>query len=653
VKIHRIQTPEEGNPLFPLPLDYEELSTEGKRQARVNACRQWLVPAAQWPGGPRDRADARVESTRFFDLYYLHPDPEADFDPFFYDDPPVSTPEMHWDLSRDWALSQRNLGVLPRGSGKSSHNRKDMLLVGLARPAYSFIYATSSHDNATYTGQTCKDQWYENQRIFDDWSPEYGGRLKPNRGDYPTGVEYFYLTNGSWIQCISANSRQRGKRPRRYRLDDPEYDPTASTSMSILRSYMEQLLFKIVLPMVMRPDTGVDWLATFVSKRHYAWHAMQTKEAVINGEKVLLAEDPRFNYWTRYLVRAAVEDPASKRLVSCWPEMWPAEPEEKTSPTQVSLPEIRDMVGPAVWNSEYMGKPGTAQDRFFPELTAEKHGYHFEDVDPLLSTNPRASSTLICFQRKGAWVRNSLHDFLLEARLFICIDTSYTSNSDSDSKVLGLFAHLRKHNELFLLDLWSKRCQTSELMAASFKMADLWLVPSIHPELVKESYGLYHALQAMTSTRAIEDMGLTHTPKIVPIKPGTTAKVDKIASLDVRFDHGLIKYPLWKFGDHPYRNLLEQIEGFNPEANDGGLAHDDELDVNAMAHLFVAKGRQRVPRSESTEPEDAVDLILEGHSHLPDTDVSLGMGINWLKADPEKVARLLTPTDPKPNPSFI
>jgi len=34
----------EGNPLYPLPPDYEELTDKGKRLARVNACRQWLIP---------------------------------------------------------------------------------------------------------------------------------------------------------------------------------------------------------------------------------------------------------------------------------------------------------------------------------------------------------------------------------------------------------------------------------------------------------------------------------------------------------------------------------------------------------------------------------------------------------------------------------
>ena len=31
-----------GNDFYPLPPDYLELTPEGQRMARVNACRQWL-----------------------------------------------------------------------------------------------------------------------------------------------------------------------------------------------------------------------------------------------------------------------------------------------------------------------------------------------------------------------------------------------------------------------------------------------------------------------------------------------------------------------------------------------------------------------------------------------------------------------------------
>ena len=132
----------EGNDYFPLPNDYPSLSAKGQRLARVNACRQWLVP-----GTPEERAEARVISTWYFDQYYLHPDDEADFDPLFYDMTPLETPSIHWDLSRLWATSRMNVALMSRGGAKTTHTKKDMILCLVTAPAYSFVYATSTHVN--------------------------------------------------------------------------------------------------------------------------------------------------------------------------------------------------------------------------------------------------------------------------------------------------------------------------------------------------------------------------------------------------------------------------------------------------------------------------------------------------------------------------
>lgn len=631
----------EGNPDWPLPKGYARMTREEQRMARVLGCRQWMVPLSAYPKDANKwRAEARVASLKLFDTYYLHPDPETGFDPLFYDDVPLPTPEIHWDLTREWASNRLNLGIMPRGSGKSVHNRKDMLLALISRPAQSFVYATSSHANAKLTGQVCKDQVYDNPRIFDDWSrePEFAGKIKPLRGDAPTGVEFFYLANGSWLQVRSAESKQRGLRPRRYRLDDPEYDPAASTSMVLLRAYVEELLFKIVLPMVMRAGCGCDWLATFVSRRHYAWHAMQLRRERVGGREVVLAEDPRFNYWSRYFISAATTDPSTGKLVSCWPEMWPATDLEKTSPEQVSLEEIERNIGKANFNSEYLGRPGDTDDRYFPSPST-RHSWWYEKPDDALETDPRASRTLLCREVEGEVVRTPLSDFLPACRLFITVDSSYTAGSDSDYKVASLFAHHKTTNELYLLDCWAKQGSVKALIEASFRMADLWRVPSIHPEVVKETFALYQAMDQIVKTRLTEQMGLGYLPKIIPIKPGQTAKVDKIASLYIRFEHALVKFPLFRKHLPQWRMLFDQIDEFNPDAPDGGLAHDDILDTVAMAHLFVAKGKFREGKVEGEGPQDAVDLILAGQTHRE--GVSLGMGIDWNRVDPEKVARVL------------
>ena len=81
----------DDNVLWPLPPDYFDLSRDGMRLARVNACRQWMLR----PRNLQDKGDNYVGSLKFFDAYYLSPDAAADFNPYFYPKEPFGTPEFH------------------------------------------------------------------------------------------------------------------------------------------------------------------------------------------------------------------------------------------------------------------------------------------------------------------------------------------------------------------------------------------------------------------------------------------------------------------------------------------------------------------------------------------------------------------------------
>lgn len=598
----------EGNEFYPLPKDYGSLTTDGQRQARVNACRLWTTKGKT----SKEIGDAFVAGMRFFDMWYLEPNPEADFDPLFYDDKPLRTPNFHFDIQKMWATSQRNIVIAPRGSAKSFLVRKSCLFRMLSRPMFSILYATSTNDNAKGTGQALKDQFQHNLRIHDDWNPEFSdNRIVPKRGEAPFGTELMHLRNGSWLRCISAESRQRGGRPRRYVLDDPEYDPKASTSMALIRQYMDDLLFKVVLPMVMRAGCGVDWLATFVSRRHYAWHALQTH---LNQKGESIAADPRFNLWSRMIVKAAYEDKEGK-LVSCWPDMWPATREEKAVNPEwkdrVSLEEIKEIIGTSNFLAEYMANPGQSSDSYFPPLNKEAHGWWLEDVDEVYETDPRSSSTLMCWYSGAEELptKMKMRNFLASCRLFMTMDTSYTSTTDSDFKVACLMA-INSENELFVLDLWGKQCQEQFLIQEGFRMADRWKVPTIHPEAVKQGLSLFHGLDSIVRTRASEMAGVTHLPGIKKLNVGMADKSSKIASLALRFEHGKIKMPLWN-QKGAWVRLYDQIGQFNPDAADGGLQHDDEIDCVAMSQ-FVLRGRLRKFVPDIEQPKNALEEIKNG-----------------------------------------
>jgi hypothetical protein len=623
-----------SSPNFPLPADYTSLTKAGQRMARVNASRQWLLDCQE----PDEKAERFIRSHSFFDIYYLQPDPDTEFEPMFYDDPPLQMPPMHYALLRNVALYNRTITTLPRGAAKSTLARRLIIQYLVTRPMYSVVYATSSGMNARETGQRVKAQCYENPRILEDFAPEYKGRMKPSHGDAPKGIDFFYLNNGSWLRCISADSKQRGGRPRRYILDDPEYDPRASTSMTIVRGYMDRLINKIVLPMVMRPDTGVDWFNTFVSKRHYAWAAMET---ITLPSGLVVAKDPRFNNWSRLLIKAEYDDAEGVRR-SCWPQMWPlTESDKKDDPTihrnAISLESIKEQIGVANYNSEYLAEPGTEGEAFFPEI-GEAHAWKPINTDHDFETNPLQSKASICFQRNGEQVVMPMADFAKQARFFITVDTSYTARSDSDYKVCTCMAYIPNHNELFVMEIWGKQCLQKELVEATLRMAERWRA-SIHPEVVRESYGLYHELDSLCRTKALS---LTFAPKVVAVKPGMTRKEDKIAALEVRFRLGTIKLPTWNSSNPAVRKLLEQIGEFNPDADNGGLQHDDHIDTVAMS-MFVIRSRT-YDRTKPEEERTPLSRIMDGELYDA-TGAPLGLGVDWSKVDPEYVMQKVLEKD--------
>lgn len=641
----------------------------------MNASRQWLLPRSKIIEHVRTKfqntlspeqvekaadeykATAMVASIHFFDTYYLHPDPEAGFDSMFYDEEPLPTPIFHYDFYRAIANEAAVIEIAPRGSAKSVKERKISLVRLITRPNYKLLYCTSSEKVATETAQAVRQQCYTNQRIFDDWTPLYGGRLKPLRGDAPTGIEEFALSNGSTFATYSVNSKMRGKRPRRFVLDDPEYDPSASTSMAVIREYMKRLLLKIALPMVMRRECGIEWLATFVSKRHFAYQAMMVKEIMEEGKVVLRSDIAEFNYWHRILVRAAEENTETGKLVSCWPHQWPVDEAQKKelglSKDTRTLEEIRLRIGTQNFNSEYMAKPGDTDEGFF-SYDDDRHGYTLEGADPLLEINPRVSLTKISWKKHlpgkdPARVEMTLFDFFKEARTFITCDTSRTATSSSDYKVSTLMA-ITPDNELFVLDQFGERCSSLRHEEMTLKMADKWKCARIAPEEIEDGINLSRNLKNLLATRAHELMGVSFLPQIKGFNPGKTDKTTKISSILYRFDHNLLKLPIQYRNEKKWRLLFEQIEGFNPDAEGGGLQNDDHLDTVAMSQ-YVISGRLAKPLGQSgVDQEDALARLLAGETH-DENGTPMAYHLNLATLPAESVHKIMAKARERAKPS--
>jgi len=635
----------EDNPCYPLPPDYDDLTSEGQRLARVNACRQWTL----WNNKihPIEKGEAFVRGIDFFDKYYLQQDHDDEgnvlFDSYFYDFDPLRTPVEHWEFMRASITNKRLAGVMPRGGAKTSMQRKRIIMQMIARPRYSFIYATSTNELAELTGEMVRYQLYENPRINDDWSPEYGGRIKPGRSEGSQGMKNFVLSNRSSFFATSAESRQRGGRPIRYLLDDPEYDPKASTSMEVIREWMETLIFKIIMPMLSRPNVGIDWVGTFVSKRHYLWHALQTKETTLSdGTLARVADDSRFNKWHRRIARAAneeIDEKGNKVLVSFWPEMWPSTEEEKLRlklhEDTETLVQIKENWGSAVFNAEMMAQPGEAGTNFFPELDKRLHGWWIDEgsADEAFALKPYKSKSILCYYdgNTDTLIERTIEDMVFTCFMFQTADTSYGEKKTSDFKACGLFL-VDENGNLLIMDLWAAQAKEAILVTELFGMADRWRCPLICPEKVKEGSSLIDSISEIVRVRASDAMGVEWLPTIVPKHPGMAEKSARIAGSLWRFEHGKIKMPLWKRDVWPWSTFYDQIEGFNPYVKDGGLEHDDLIDIAlampqavTRAGMFVRIGDDEVEKTPYERLMDGETIDHKTGMSLMHMAVSLGM----------------------------
>lgn len=624
----------EGNDWWPLPPDYPSLTKEGQRQARVNACRQWALPTTM--DQQMDRALNFIGSMQFFERHYLWPDEQEEFDPAFFDMPPFPTPEPHLMMYREWAIRKLSLVVAPRGSMKSSASHKSVILQLLSVPQFSITYASSTYENSVLPAQKLKDQINNNDRINDDWVPEYE-RLKPRRGDAAFSETRMYLGNGSLLKCISALSRARGGRPQLFILDDPEWDPKASTDMTLLRAGMEHLIFTTIRPMLTRPRTSLRWIATIISKKHYAWKAIEMEDTPEGPRAV----DPRFNRWSRTVLDVIYKDENGNDKSFC-PEMWPLTVADKLADPKLahcdSLEEIEEEMGTAKFMAEMRAKPGSFEGGFFPEHTQEKHGWWLEDVDGAMGTCPaRSKSTLCWYDAKGELKRQLLQDFLTNScRIFQTADSSYTSTSTSDPKATVVMA-ITSDNILFVFDMWNARCIEDMLIKESLRLADKWLVPILAPEAIKGSWSFVTNLDAVIRQREMVPFGITHMPVLKPLRPPQNMdKTSKISGMLYRWNHGLIKLPLWLRSAPHWRDFFNQVEGFNPLVQDGGLANDDLLDCVAMSNQVI---RWRLPTRavEEVLEQTPIELIKAGQF----TDQASGLPnaafLNWDQVGAEQL----------------
>ena len=591
-----------GNPLWPLPADYHDLTEEGQRLARTNACMQYLLP---WgPQSDYKKALHRqglvfVDCLDFFDQYYLVPTER--YDPQNYDQM-VKPADIHFQISYEGFTNKALLQVLPRGLSKTTRKRIEFLLKMLTKRPHSLVYTTSGGGGAAMMGDALRTQISYNERIIEDF-----GMLKPKKGDGSFNSNKIALTNGFVGRFLSIDSKQRGARPLEYVLDDVEADAKTSTDMELVRDELDVRINKVIMPMLRRANTRFHMILTPISNQHLGTRLV--------ADLLDLPVDPGLESHPSRQWKRVVHPIMSHEGRSIWPDMYPTDTKERDElglhPEAETLEQIRESVGEAAWYSEYMLQPGRASSDFF-NLNPEYSEYWIEGRWPGPDEDPLKSDAVLVWKRKkdDTEERRPLADIVRSGATYMTVDTSYGDGPTSDYKVWHVL--VRTHQgDILSLDAWADRMSEPAFTREILEAAGRWRCHTVYPEYVVSQREFCRTLENAVAEGVTRNMGLAHVPRVKRLPVHNEPKPVRIQGLGLWFDNGLVKLPRDRIHSQwhaAYRMLKSQIAGFNPVARDGGLSNDDVIDTLAAG---IKTPKSFLAEANYDPIENDLDAILE------------------------------------------
>lgn len=561
----------------PLPDDYPSLTAEGQRLARVNACCLWRAAGST----PRDR----VRSMIFFDNFYLKPE-----DSNFYEGRLLPTPPIHHRIIHDMAAHRRNLISLPRFFGKSMLMRKDSLLDLVTAIRLETAVLTSSHRllRLRHFGPI-KAQLEDNPRLRDDF-----GNLVPPRGKGAFDADGLIIlpANNNALTGFSVDGKYRGAHPQKFKLDDPEYDPEASTDMEVLREKLASLLFRKILPSLRDWDL-LTWTGTLLSKQHMIYLAIHDNE------------DTRFKSWHK--IYTGHKAPSGEYV---WPEVIGPHNEEQW---KLDL-------GPGAFASEIANDPGDPEAVTFHLGPVPNHPqnnwYSARNLDSALLTDPFSSQTLIDIPNLSH--PNSLDSMLMSRFVtylgirILIVDGAETWGPQSDFSAITVWG-LAPNAWRFALDAWQGRLPPEKVADAIWSRARRWRVHIIASEDVAKCAALNHQITSKLPQK-LHDLPFAPRPMFLR-PPREYSKEQKISALDTFIHNGYYLFPKHLRTNPGMHALISQFEQYNGGAMNGGLSHDDLIDTAQMLQQVIT----RLPSGPGTPlPRTLAEHLDAGQWTLPD-----------------------------------
>lgn len=581
-----IRFPREGNEWWPLPPDYQDLTRGGQKLARLNAVSLQETP------------DDLVTAWAMFRQWYLFPDGAT---LGFYGSDLTESPPFHYDLIRSIGQYAYNAWACPRGFGKSTLVDEMILLLALTRPAYSLAMCLASDNLVNDRFGLYQTQFVSNERILHDF-----GVMKPQRGEGAWNQHVLRLQNGSRVRGFAVQGRKRGikPRPRLLFLDDPEYDPTASTDMTRLREDFDWLLFRVLLPMGQK-GMCMFWPGTIITKQGCLW-------------RVCRSDDPQFNRWNRVIL-AAEEPDATGEMHALWPQLWSME----------DLARRKQDLGAAAYAAEMLNRPGVSSEATF-QMDPIRHGY-------VIDGEPNPQAPLVSPAAVHYWAKAVSSDNMMEhtatwgehvAGMYrmALVDYAYTMGRHSDYSTIVVLGFSRPDDILWVLDVWAGKVRDTELLRRIWLMGSRWRVPVVGIEAVAIQERIFDS--ASTFLQETADAHGGWMPRVAPIKyPYGVTKQDRIAGMQWRFTADRIKLPFGYENLPHWAMLFQQLREFQAEARDGNLMHDDLADALSMYQQLKRSRAPRSPGDAPTAPGDAMDLLRSGETDYFGTGIPAVLGV--------------------------
>lgn len=557
---------QEKNKFHPLPPDYDELTADGQKEARLFVLRDQSTPMKL------------VESWALFRNLYLRPRGDAFYQAGFKPSPP-----FHYQLVEDLGRWSRNAQAAPRGFAKSTVIGIEIpLLLSLTRPYYSMAMGMATQNLIEGRFDKIMIELTQNSHIIDDF-----GIMKPTRGTAIWNHHHMHLNNGTIIEGFSVMGRKRGARPQLFILDDPEYDSEAtggsSNSQYLITEKYEQILFRQIIPMLAK-GSSIFWIGTMINRRCLLYRACE-------------GDDPRFKVWMR---RVYVAEDAT-RTKALWKSAW-----------SIGFLKAREAeIGSSAYSTEYLNRPLTDETRLLqidPELN-EYNIPNYRTMEPLQQAHLISSTEDIFWgERKRIDKPEDDVDFEVEKKsgqirkIFgpmykvLLVDTASGLEARNDYRCIAALGY-DTNNCLWILDGWQGKVKDSVFYGKIYEIGRRWLVRAIGIEACGTQGNLVESMSEYVDefTRRLgSDQGHDNiwVPRVIPVRyPGRMSKGERIATLEWRFNSGKIKYPAHRANEWPFSALYEQTENFTKDL--ALLRYDDFIDTVSMSTFLVhARGRE-------------------------------------------------------------